>query len=147
MCWLSLPVLVGSAQSCNDDYGVCVHNVYMMQILLFPYSSDHSFTRQNISMVTATVGDGRLAGILQVPSSIQDEIRGKTSTSADFREGAIEYYIQYSPQATWCQLAGQLYFEECGEALAAARRFIKRAPGKCVYIYLYPVTMLLLSKI
>ena len=121
----------------------------MMQILcLLTRSSDHSFTHQNIYMVTATVNDDdRLANVLQVPRSIREEIREKTSTSADFREGAIEYYIQYSPQATWCQLAGQLYFEECGEALAAARRFIKRAPGKCVYIYLYPVTMLLLSKI
>ena len=85
-------------------------------------------------MVTATVNDGRLAGILQVPLSIQDEIRKKTSTSADFREGVIEYYVQYSPQATWAELAGELYFMECGEALAAARRFIKRIPGKCVYI-------------
>ena len=106
----------------------------MMQILclLIPQTTC-SFTRQNISMVTATVNDGKLAyDILQLPRSIQDEIREKTSTSADFREGAIEYYIQYSPQATWAQLAGQLYWGECGEALAAARRFIKRTPGKCV---------------
>ena len=86
-------------------------------------------------MVTATVDDRKLAdNILQLPYSIRDEIREKTSTSADFREGAIEYYAQYSPRATWTELAGQLYYEECGEALAAARRFIKRTPGKCVYI-------------
>ena len=85
-------------------------------------------------MVTATVyGDELTYNILQVPDSILYEIREKTSTSADFREGAIEYYIQYSPRATWAQLAGWLYYQECGEALAAARRFIKRIPGKCVY--------------
>ena len=85
-------------------------------------------------MVTATDDDRRLAyDIPQVPYSIWNEIRGKTSTSADFREGVIEYYIQYSPRATWAQLAGQLYYGECGEALAAARRFIKRTPGKYVY--------------
>ena len=83
-------------------------------------------------MVTATVGDNGLAGVLQVPFSIQGEIREKTSTSADFREGAIEYYVQYSPRATWAELAGRLYLMKCGEALAAARRFIKRTPGKCV---------------
>ena len=83
-------------------------------------------------MVTATVHDGDLARyILLVPDSIL--IRGKMSTSADFRERAIEYYIQYSPYATWAGLAGRLYYKECGEALAAARRFIKRTPGKCVY--------------
>ena len=85
-------------------------------------------------MVTATVGNDELAeNILLVPYSILYEIRGKTSTSADFREGVIEYYIQYSPYATWAGLAGRLYYWECGEALAAARRFIKRTPGKCVY--------------
>ena len=113
-----------------------MHNVYNCHDAdpLSPYSSDHSFTRQNISMVTATVNDGQLAGILQVPRSIWDEIREKTSTSADFREGAIEYCVQYSPQATWAELAGRLYYREYGEALAAARRFIKRMPGNCVYI-------------
>ena len=86
-------------------------------------------------MVTATVDDRKLAkDILLVPHSIWDEIRGKTSTSANLREGAIEYYVQYSPRATWAKLAGELYLGECGEALAAARRFIKRTPGKCVYI-------------
>ena len=85
-------------------------------------------------MVTTTVDDDELAEyILEVPRSIRDEIREKTSTSADFREGAIEYYIQYSPKATWGELAGRLYYWKCGEALTAARRFIKRTPGKCVY--------------
>ena len=85
-------------------------------------------------MVTATVDNDKLADILQVPNSIQDEIREKTFTSADFREGVIEYYRQYSPQATWGELAGEFYYRECGEALAAARRFIKKTLGKCVCI-------------
>ena len=85
-------------------------------------------------MVTATVDDNKLARlILLVPEYIRDEIRRKTSTSADFRDGVIEYYIQYSPYATWAGLAGDLYRWKCGEALAAARKFIKRTPGKCVY--------------
>ena len=83
-------------------------------------------------MVTATLDNYALAyDILQVPSSIQAEI---TFTSVDLREGVIEYYAQYSPRATWAELAGQLYYMEFHEALAAARRFIKRTPGKCVYI-------------
>ena len=84
-------------------------------------------------MVTATVKDDRLGYYLDVPSSKQREIREKTSTSAEYREGLINYFIQYSPYATWSDLSGQLYSEECPEAVAAARRFIKRTPGKCVY--------------
>lgn len=85
-------------------------------------------------MVTATVDDDKLArDILHGPNSIQYDVRGKPSTSADFRERVIEYYIHYSPYATWAGLAGELYYWECGEASGAARRFIKRTPGKCVY--------------
>ena len=91
-------------------------------------------------MVTTTVDNDTLTNyILHVPFSIRDDIKEKTSTSADFREGVIEYYIQYSPRATWTQLAGELYLKECGKALAAARRFIKRTPGKCVYMPLSTV--------
>ena len=86
-------------------------------------------------MVTATVNDDQLGDWLNVPSSIREAIRGKTSTSAEYRERVIEYIIQYSPHATWSDLAGQLYFNKCPEALAAARRFIKRTPGKCVYTH------------
>lgn len=84
-------------------------------------------------MVTATLTDDQLGDCLQVPYAIQDEIREKASTSVEYRERVIEYAIQYSPYATWGDLAGQLYYRECPEALAAARRFIKRTPGKCVY--------------
>ena len=85
-------------------------------------------------MVTATVEDVQLGDyILHVLGSIQDEIRKKTSTSAEYRERLIEYYHQYSPYASWGDLAGRLYYWECPEALAASRRFIKRTPGKCVH--------------
>ena len=88
-------------------------------------------------MVTATVKDDRLEGYLgyclRVPYSEQREIREKTSTSAEYREGLINYFIRNSPYATWSGLSGRLYSEQCPEAVAAARRFIKRTPGKCVY--------------
>ena len=84
-------------------------------------------------MVTATVKDDQLGYCLNVPPSKRDEIREKTSTSAEYREGLINYVIQYSPYATWSDLSGRLYHYECPEAVAAARRFIKGTPGKCVY--------------
>ena len=84
-------------------------------------------------MVTATVKDHQLGDCLHVPYSKRDEIREKTSTSAEYREGLINYFIQYSPYATWSDLSGELYRCEYPEAVVAARRFIKRTPGKCVY--------------
>ena len=84
-------------------------------------------------MVTVTVKDDQLGDCLRMPYSEQREIRKKTSTSAEYREGLINYIIQYSPYATWSDLSERLYRNECPEAVAAARRFIKRTPGKCVY--------------
>ena len=86
-------------------------------------------------MVTATLDNNYydLANILKVPNSIlRDEIMKKTSTFSDIRERVMEYGVQYSPRATWAELAGELYRRKRGEALAAARKFIKRTPGKCV---------------
>ena len=83
-------------------------------------------------MVTATLDNYDLANILKVPTTILDEIRKKPSTFADVRERVMEYGVQYSPRATWAELAGELYRRKRGEALAAARKFVKRTPGKCV---------------
>ena len=83
-------------------------------------------------MVTATIKDlHKLADCLRVPSTKRREIRETTSTSAEYREGLINYFIQYSPYATWSDLCGKLYYNEHPEAVAAARKFIKRTPGKC----------------
>ena len=81
-------------------------------------------------MVTATVKDNELGDCLVVPRSIQDNIKKKTSTSSQYREKIIDYYIQCSPSATWIDLIGRLYYWECPEALTAAGRFIKRTSGE-----------------
>ena len=84
-------------------------------------------------MVTATIKDDQLGRCLDVSYSKRREIRENTSTSAEYREGLIYDFIQESPYASWSDLSGRLYEYEYPEAVAAARRFIKRTPGKCVY--------------
>ena len=71
--------------------------------------------------------------ILDVPLSKCHEIHQQSSTAAQEREGLIRYFFNYSEYASWSYLAGRLYWREHHEALSAARRFIKRAPGRCVY--------------
>ena len=107
----------------------------MMYILV---STDLSLTLENVSTVTATMKleDGELGNwILDVPFSICEKIHQQSSTATQEREGLIHYFINYSEYASWRYLAGKLYYREHHEALSAARRFIKRAPGRqCVYI-------------
>ena len=73
--------------------------------------------------------------ILDVPYLKCDEIHLQSSTDAQEREGLIHYFLNYSQYASWSGLASRLYYWENHEALSAARRFIKRAPGRCVYTH------------
>ena len=104
----------------------------MCTSLLFLHFPDSSFNYLNISTVTAVIRDDELGDCLVVPGTIQDDMKKKTSTSAEYRKKIIEYYIQYSPGATWSSLTGGLYYWECPKAVVAAKRFIKKTPGKYV---------------
>ena len=85
-----------------------------------PYSSDPSLTLENVTKATATVNEGTLGDdVLLLPHSKQSE-----------RSKMIEYFIKYSPYASWSVLAGRLYYKEKHEALSAVRKFIKRTAGK-----------------
>ena len=87
-------------------------------------------TSDNISEVVATVGDDKLGEVLYVAGSKREEFRQHSSTPAEYRERLMEYFIKYSPWASWSDLAGRLYLCDKPEAVAAARTFITQTPGK-----------------
>ena len=90
-----------------------------------PYSSDPSLTLENVTKATATVDEDTLGDdVLDPPPSKRSE-----------RSKMIEYFVKYSPYASWSRLAGRLYYEEEHEALSAARKFIKGTVGKCMYVH------------
>ena len=88
-----------------------------------PYSSDPSLTLENVTKATATVSEDTLGNVLNLPRSKLSE-----------RLRMMEYFIKYSPYASWSFLAGGLYYRGEHEALSAARKFIKGTVGKCVYV-------------
>lgn len=81
-------------------------------------------------MVTATVKDDLLGDCLVLPRSIVDKIKEKTSTTAEFRDNIIKYFITYIPCFTWSELCGILYYKEQLQAVAAAKKFINTTSGK-----------------
>ena len=96
-----------------------------------PYSSDPSLTHENVAITTASVEEVELGHyILLVPLSKHEEIQQQKS---NYRESLIDYFIKYSPYASWTWLAGRLYYRERHEALSAVKKFIKGTRGKCVY--------------
>ena len=87
-------------------------------------------TSDNISKVIATVGEDDLRDVLVVPWSKREEFQQQSSTTADYRQRLINYFIKYSPWADWSDLAGRLYRYEQPAAVEAARAFITQIPGK-----------------
>ena len=83
-------------------------------------------------MVTVTVKEDDLENILSIPKSKREELQQQSSTTAEYREGLIDYFLNYSEYASLSDLASRLYSVEQHEAVAAARKFIKGTPGKCV---------------
>ena len=80
-----------------------------------------------------TVEKDKLRDSLSIPRNKGRELQQQSSTTAEYRERLIDYFLKYSEFASWSDLAGRLYYFEQHEAVAAARRFIKGTPGKCVY--------------
>ena len=87
-------------------------------------------TSDNISKVVATVGEDKLGEVLGVPESKREEFQQQSSTTADYRQRLINYFIKYSHRAGWRELTSTLYLCEQPAAVEAARAFITQTPGK-----------------
>ena len=91
-------------------------------------------TRDNISKMVATVGEDTLGDIFGVPKSKKEEFQQQSSITADYRQRLVDYFIKYSPWASWSDLAGRLYRYSTSETVEAARAFITQPPGKTFYV-------------
>ena len=84
-------------------------------------------------MVTATLGEDDLAGVLWVPMSKREQ----SSTTVEYRNKVVDYFLKYSPYASWSDVSSRLYKWERHEALAAAREFINGTSGKSSLILVH----------
>jgi hypothetical protein len=102
---------------------------------LFFVSLEPTMTSDDISKVVATLGEDKLGGVLDVPETKREEFRRQSSTTADYRQRLVDYFIKYSPWADWSDLASWLYDYEQPAAVEAARAFI--TPGKTFKLELW----------
>ena len=87
-------------------------------------------TSDNISKVVTTLGERELGKVLYVAESKREEFQQQSSTTADYRQRLIDYFIKYSQWASWSNLASRLYGCGTPSAVEAARAFITQTPGK-----------------
>ena len=87
-------------------------------------------TSENISKVVTTVGEDELGKVFVVLKSKREEFRQQSSTTADYRQRLINYFMKYSPWADWSELANWLYYYDQPAAVEAARAFITQTPGR-----------------
>ena len=75
-----------------------------------------------------------VSDVLNVPDSRQGLISGEHSAEPERRQAAVDWWLRYSPTASWTWLAGQLYHWEESTALEAASRYIqKETAGTIVF--------------
>ena len=97
-------------------------------------------TSDNISKVVATVGEDKLGEVLDVSESKREEFQQQSSTTADYRQRLINYFIKYSHRADWSDLTSRLYRYEQPAAVEAARAFITQTPGNTfVILQIFPL--------
>ncbi|MCG8625221.1 MAG: hypothetical protein MJE68_24890 [Proteobacteria bacterium] len=82
--------------------------------------------------MAATLGEDELGEVLYVVESKREEFQQQSSTTADYRQRLINYFIKYSPWADWSDLTSRLYLYEQPAAVEAARAFIAQTPGKAI---------------
>ena len=88
-------------------------------------------------MVTATLGEDKLANVLDVPLSKQKEFRQQSSTTVQYSNKVIDYFLKYSYLASWSDVSSRLYYREHHEALAVAIEFIEGTSGKSSLILVH----------
>ena len=91
-------------------------------------------TSENISKVVATVGEDDVGKGLGVPRGKREEFQQQSSTTADYRQRLIDYFIKYSHWATWSDLASRLCHWGTPSAVEAAKAFITQTPGKTIFV-------------
>ena len=67
----------------------------------------------------------------------REEFQQQSSTTVEYRNKVIDYFLKYSYIASWSDVSSHLYFEEQDEALAFAREFIKGTSGKSSLILVH----------
>ena len=76
--------------------------------------------------------DDGLLYYLNVPDSLQDQIRGSLAYSSEEerRVAGIEYYLQTVPGASWGRVAGMLWYMGEHTALEAVRQYLPHKHGE-----------------
>ena len=96
------------------------------QFLPSLFSPDPSLTAENVSSVLETLRDWEtVSGVLEVPYSRQQIIETTFSTETP-RQATVDWWLRYSPTASWTWLAGELYTCEERTALEAVSQYIHK---------------------
>ena len=93
-----------------------------------------TLTHSNLSTVLNHIVDmDRLMDCLDIPRSVQKEMREHSKDEEQQREECIYYWMNVSPYSMigWGVLGGLLHYHGEEVALRAANEYIQRAPGTC----------------
>ena len=101
----------------------------------FLFSPDPSLTAENVSSVLETVrGWDTVRAVLDVSYTMQHLIGSELSDGPQWRLALVQWWLLFSPTASWTWLAGRLYRREESTALRAVSQYIpKEAAGNIIF--------------
>jgi hypothetical protein len=62
----------------------------------------------NVLAALRSVEVWRLGGVLDVPATKREELKGQSANDEEWRERMVQYFLQTHPQAGWVWLGGRL---------------------------------------
>ena len=110
---------------------------------LISFFLDSTLTADSVfRVVEAVSSEDKVFDVLDVPLRRQNEIWQDNSCDAERRMAVVEWWLSFSPSASWTWLAGQLYYKEEKRALEVISELIPReeagmliTPGLLLQLY------------
>ena len=120
-------ILIMTLYSVHVCYDVFVYQHHWCFLPLF---SDTTLTVENMTRVWEKVENwDEIGRSFNIPWSKKDEISYQPSSKRERSCAAGVYWLQTSPDVSWEQLAGALYYEEEEEAVEAVKEFLPTSRG------------------
>ncbi len=81
-------------------------------------------------LVSVEDSDG-VGQLLAVPDARREELKGKSASDSQYREGLVKHWLEVHPFASWEDLGGVFLMNELNAALQAVKGKVQAERGGC----------------
>ncbi len=82
-------------------------------------------------MLVSVEDSDRVGRMLAVPDARREELKGKSASDSQYREGLVKHWLEMDPLASWEWLGGRLLQVEENAVFQAVRGKVQAERGGC----------------